>query len=122
MRRRLFGLILTIGALLTPVSLSGHHGAATFETSVELTLKGTVTDWAWFNPHCILRFDVKDEKDTVTNWAVEGGNPTDMTRRGWSRTSFRPGHDITVTLQQAKSGAPVGRIRTVVLADGRKMP
>jgi hypothetical protein len=48
-----------------------------------LTLKGTVTDWIWANPHCFLKFDAMDETGTVRNWAVEVSNPTDMTKRGW---------------------------------------
>jgi hypothetical protein len=50
---------------------------------------------------------------------VEAGNPTDMTKRGWSRNSFKPGDEVTVTLQPVKTGAPVGRIRAVVLANGQ---
>ncbi len=114
------GLLLVVLALSAPVGVAAHHGAASFDTATELTLKGTVTEWQWFNPHCFLKFDAKGEDGTVKNWAVEAGNPTDMTKRGWSRTSFKPGDQVTVTLQPVKTGAPVGRIRTVVLADGRE--
>jgi hypothetical protein len=62
---------------------------------------------------------VKGDDGTVKAWAVEAGNPTDMTKRGWSRNSFKPGDEVTVTLQPVKTGAPVGRIRTVVLANGQ---
>jgi hypothetical protein len=99
---------------------AAHHGAASFDTSMEVTLKGTVTEWQWFNPHCFLKFDVKGDDGSVKSWAVEAGNPTDMTKRGWSRNSFKPGDQVAVTLQPVKTGAPVGRIRTVVLADGRE--
>jgi len=44
-----------------------------------------------------------------------------MTKRGWGRTSFKPGEEVTVTLQPAKNGSPVGRVRWVVFADGRKL-
>jgi hypothetical protein len=115
-----FGLFLLVAALAAPAAVAAHHGAASFDTTMEVTLKGTVTEWQWFNPHCFLKFDVKGEDSTVRNWAVEAGNPTDMTKRGWSRNSFKPGDQVSVTLQPVKTGAPVGRIRSVVLADGRE--
>ena len=120
MKAKYFGLFLLFSILAAPFSVAAHHGAASFDTAVEVTLKGTVTEWQWFNPHCFLKFDVKGDDGTVKNWAVEAGNPTDMTKRGWSRLSFKPGDQVTVTLQPVKTGAPVGRIRTVALADGRE--
>ena len=119
--KRLCFALAVAGVLVTWAPLGAHHGAATFDTTTELTLKGTVTEWLWFNPHCFLKFDVKDESGKVTSWAVEAGNPTDMTKRGWSRSSFKVGEPITVTLQPSKSGSPVGRIRTVAFADGRTL-
>ena len=120
MNAKYFGLFLLVSALAAPAAVAAHHGAASFDTTMEVTLKGTVTEWQWFNPHCFLKFDVKSEDGTVKTWAVEAGNPTDMTKRGWSRNSFKPGDQVSVTLQPVKTGAPVGRIRTVVLADGRE--
>jgi hypothetical protein len=95
-----------------------HHGSASFDTSREMTLKGTVTDYIWANPHCFLKFDAKDDTGTVRNWAVEVSNPTDMTKRGWSRSSFKVGDQVTVSLQAVKNGAPIGRLTKVILADG----
>lgn len=115
MRDQLLGVVVL---LLASGTLLAHHGAASFDTTKELTLKGTVTEWIWANPHCFLKFDAKDDTGTVRNWAVETQNPTDMTRRGWARTSFKAGDEVTVTLQPVKSGAPIGRIRSVVLANG----
>ena len=120
MNAKYFGLFLLVSALAAPAAVAAHHGAASFDTATEVTLKGTVTEWTWFNPHCFLKFDVKGDDGAVKNWAVEAGNPTDMTKRGWSRNSFKPGDQVTVTLQPVKTGAPVGRIRTVVAADGRE--
>ena len=120
MKVKRFGLwVASAGLLLLSVPLIAHHGAASFDIGAEVTLKGTVTEWTWFNPHCFLKFDVKGEDGTSKSWAVEAGNPTDMTKRGWARTSFKPGDEVTVTLQPVKTGAPVGRIRAVVMADGR---
>lgn len=109
------------GLVLLTGPVSAHHGAASFDTTRELTLKGSVTEWIWANPHCFLKFDAKDDTGTVRNWAVEVSNPTDMTRLGWARTSFKGGDDVTVTLQPVKSGAPIGRLRSVVLPNGQTL-
>ena len=115
------GIFVFFCALLAgSASVVAHHGAASFDTTNEVTLKGTVTEWTWFNPHCFLKFDAKGDDGTVKNWAVEAGNPTDMSKRGWSRNSFKPGDQVTVTLQPVKTGAPVGRIRSVVVASGQE--
>jgi hypothetical protein len=113
------GLVAAMAVL--GVTAAAHHGAASFDTTRELTLKGTVTEWIWANPHCFLKFDAKDETNTVRNWAVEVSNPTDMTRLGWARTSFKFGDEVTVTLQPVKNGAPVGRLRSVVLPNGQTL-
>ncbi|HET9360962.1 MAG TPA: DUF6152 family protein [Vicinamibacterales bacterium] len=113
--------VIVAAAAIVAAPATAHHGGATFDTTKTLTLQGTVTEWIWANPHCFLKFDAKDETGTVRNWVVETGNPTDMSRSGWARTSFKVGDVVTVTLQPVKSGAPVGRIRGVVLPNGQKL-
>lgn len=121
MRSRSFGVMLSFGVLCLSGSLVAHHGSASFDTEKELTLKGTVTEWLWANPHCFLKIDAKDETGAVRNWNLEMGNPTDMSQRGFSRRTFKPGDEITVTLQPVKNGQPVGRIRYVILPNGQKL-
>ena len=122
MRATLRGLLLGIVCLSAlSTSLVAHHGSASFDTEKELTLKGTVTEWLWANPHCFLKIDVKDESGVVRSWNLETGNPTDIASRGFSRRTFKAGDEVTVITQPVKSGAAVGRIRTVILADGRKL-
>jgi len=120
-RKIFLGVVIAAGVLLLPVPLIAHHGAAALDTGKEVTFKGTVTGWIWSNPHCFLQFDAKDDTGTVRNWAVETQNPTAMTQRGWSRTSFKAGDTVTVTLEPVKNGQPIGRILTVVLANGEKL-
>ena len=113
---------LSLGAgfvLVLSASLLAHHGSASFSEQ-EITLKGKVTEWLWANPHCFLKVDVMDESGSVRNWNLEMGNPTDMTQRGLRRNTFKVGDEVSVTLQPVKSGAPVGRIRTIMLPDGQK--
>ena len=113
------GLVLgVVSVVVVPAPLVAHHGTASFDTSKDLTLKGTVTEWIWANPHCFLKFDAMDDTGAMRNWAVEVSNPTDMTKRGWARSSFKIGDMVTVILQPVKNGAPIGRLKTVALPDG----
>lgn len=122
MKNMFLGVCLAAaGVVAVSVPLVAHHGNASFDTTKELTLKGKVTEWIWANPHCFLKFDAKDDTNEVRNWAVEVSNPTDMTKRGWARTSFKAGDEVTVVLQPVKGGAPVGRVRRVVLANGETL-
>jgi hypothetical protein len=103
--------------LVLSAPLFAHHGTASFDDKT-ITLKGTVTEWVWSNPHCFLKFDVKEESGNVAHWAVETQAPATMVQWGWARTSFKAGDEVTVTLQPVKSGAPIGSTRTVTFADG----
>lgn len=122
MRKLLTTLALAGAVVLTaPMPLAAHHGAATFDTVGEITLKGTVSEWLWANPHCILKLDVKGADGTVTQWNVATSNVADSSKRGWTRRTFKAGDPVTVTIQPARSGAPVGMIRLAVLADGKEL-
>ena len=114
-------LVAALNVLAGSVPLVAHHGAAALDTGKEVTLKGTVTEWIWSNPHCFLQFDAKDDTGLVRNWAVETQNPTTMTQRGFSRTLFKAGDEVTVILEPVKNGQPIGRMLTIVLANGQKL-
>jgi uncharacterized protein DUF6152 len=105
-------------AVLASTTLAAHHGNASFDTSKQVTLKGTVTEWIWANPHCFLKIDAMDDTGSVRNWALETQNPTAMTQRGWSRKAFNIGDQVTVVLEAVKNGAPIGRIVKITLANG----
>jgi hypothetical protein len=115
------GVVVAGAALIAPASAVAHHGAATFDTGKEITLKGVVTEWIWANPHCFLKFDAKDDTGTVRNWAVETQNPVTMQSRGFARRSFKPGEAVTVRLEPVKNGAPVGRMLTVLLPNSQTL-
>ncbi len=121
METKRFTLVaLAVGLLMCSAdSLWAHHGFAAFYTTERVTLKGTVTSWRWANPHCLLLFDVKDDKGNIVHWAAEVENPNSMANRGWARNSFAAGDEVAVSLEPARSGNPVGRIFNVVLPNGK---
>ena len=113
--------LMCVCFLAVSVPLLAHHGAAGYDMDKQLSIKGTVTDWLWANPHCFLKFDSTDDAGNVAHWAVEVSNPTDMTKRGWSKHSLNPGDKVTLTVRPAKNGEPVGQLLKVVLPDGQTL-
>lgn len=114
-------LALGLAVSLFSVPLAAHHGYAAYETDKKVTIKGTVTDWRWSNPHCVLQLDVKDESGNVTHWVAETENPAAMARSGWTKESLKVGDEITVSAVPVKNGRPVGRIIEIVLSNGQKL-
>jgi len=114
-------VIVAVCLLAVSIPLPAHHGAAGYDMDKQLTMKGTVREWLWANPHCFMKYDATDEKGNVAHWAVEVSNPTDMIKRGWSLHSFKPGDEITATVRPAKNGAPVGQLLKVVLPNGQSL-
>lgn len=110
---------LLASALVLP--LWAHHGNAAFDSDKRVTMKGTVTEWFWANPHCFLRFDVKDDSGNVTHWVAEASNPPDMMNHGWSKGALKAGDQVTVTVMPVKNGKPIGRITAVVLPNGQTL-
>jgi Family of unknown function (DUF6152) len=115
--------LMAVVLCMASAPLFAHHGTAAFETdpAKRLVLKATVTEWYWANPHCFLRFDVEDQGGQVTHWVAETSTPSDMTDRGWTHDSFRPGDHVTVTLRPVKGGRPVGSIVEVALPNGKTL-
>jgi Family of unknown function (DUF6152) len=91
-------LFLAAGALAF-----AHHGLAAFDQTNKVTLKGTVTQFHFLNPHSVVEFEVKDDKGQVQEWKAEMSNPGRL--KGWTAASLEPGNVVTVTGYRAKSGA-----------------
>jgi hypothetical protein len=116
-----FGLLMVLVSAATGIPMMAHHGSASFDADKKLVLKGTVTEWFWANPHCFLKFDVKDANGQVAHWVTETSNPSDMSNAGWSKQTFKAGDEVTVTVQPVKNGQPIGRILEVTLPSGQTL-
>lgn len=113
--------LLMVALICPPVS--AHHGTGVaYETEKSVTVKGSVTEWIWANPHCGLLFDSIDDSGNVVHWGGELGNPHQESGAGFTKDSFKPGDKVTVTGHPARSGAPRMTLSRVVLADGRVLP
>ena len=119
-----FLTVLALGMCVSILSLplSAHHGNAAYDATKQITLKGTVTQFLWANPHCVVLFDATDESGQVAHWMAETENPTTMTNMGWLKSSVKPGDAITIRVIAVKNGKPIGRIVWVETPSGQKLP
>lgn len=113
-------VILAVAAgLMMPLPLSAHHGGTAFDVGKEVALKGTVKEWVFSNPHTLLLLEVPGENGKVTQWIAEGQAPNVIFNVGYRRDSFKPGDQVTITVEPVKNGQPMGRILKAVLANGK---
>jgi hypothetical protein len=122
MQSKIKSIVFVVVVLLAAsTSVFAHHGNAGY-VSKEVTVKGTVTQWLWTNPHTFLKFDAKDDKGNVVHWIGEWNAPSTLVNFGFTAKTFKPGQEVTVTLSgMSKDGSPVGRLKSVVLPDGTSM-
>ena len=113
-------LIASLGVISLPVA--AHHGAAEYDNTRSVSIQGTVTEVKYVNPHVLILFTVKDDKGQAVEWTAESQSPNLLSRRGWSRSTLKPGDQVTITGHPVKNGVPAMSAQKIVFADGRATP
>ena len=122
---RLKSFILVVGLLALCAPLFAHHGTnISYDHDKPVSLTGTVTEFAWLNPHAQLYFDVKDAAGNVVHWAGELNSPGVLARSGWSKRTFKAGDQVSLTVFPSKAGAAVGVVDQAkgVVLNGKPLP
>src|SRR5262245_4980260 len=118
------GLSIVVGAVAVALGsgaeLRADHSPGVFGMTREVAITGTVTSYAYRNPHVFLYVDVKGADGEVKNWAVEMSNIANMESRGIYLSTFKPGDTITVMLNPLRDGRFGGNYTSVIAADGKK--
>ena len=99
-----------------------HHGDAGYDTSKLVTVKGSVTEFHFQNPHIEVFIDVKKEGGSIEKWHGELNSPNLVARMaGWNGKTLKPGDEIIMTGYRAKNGLNVLRLEKVLLANGTEI-
>ncbi len=121
MRRIMSRLVVgTAAALLVSSSAWAHHGAASiYDMGKETTLKATVTEFVWTNPH--VELGVSMSGGTRTELLLELGSPPNIRNRGWSSRTVKAGDVVTVTFHPGLRGAKIGVVMKLITAEGKEL-
>ena len=117
--RTSLGLVSVVLALVS-APLAAHHSWPISRAQL-VTVKGTVTEFMWGNPHPMITLDVRTDDGKMEKWLVGGPAVTRMEANGWTRTTVKPGDVITGVGYQFADGQKIIRLERVVLPDGKEM-
>src|SRR5690349_8997756 len=95
--------LIPLAMFMASAGLYAHHGAAGQDMTKLTTVKGTVTDFQFINPHVLLYLDVKDESGKVEKWVGELNGPNEMTRQHMNKNTLKVGDQITVSGNRSKN-------------------
>jgi hypothetical protein len=112
---------LTIGLLVLSGRSFAHHSWGAYDLTKWITLKGTVSQFNWSNPHISIEVEVRDERGGLQKWMAGGPSPSRMNRGGWDKDTVKPGVEITVTGNPARDGSPMMRLGKVTLSNGQEL-
>jgi Family of unknown function (DUF6152) len=111
--------VLTLAFAAT--SAVAHHSTAMFDMQHTVTIKGTVTQFDWTNPHTFIFIDVPNAAGVSEHWGIEGMSPNYLDRNGWTRHTLKPGDQVGLEIHPLKDGRKGGFCAWVTFPDGKVM-
>ena len=116
-----FATIICLSLIARP--LPAHHGEANYDTEKMVSVKGTVTEFQFVNPHVQISIDSKNDKGEIEKWTGEARSPAMLSRYGgWDRNTIKVGDVITFVGHRTKNGTFFMRLDKIVMADGKELP
>jgi len=114
---------MMFAVLFASIPTLAHHGEVNYDTGKVVSIKGTVTDFQFINPHVQIFLDVKNDKGEIEKWSCEARSPIMLVRvGGWDKNTLKPGEVITASGFRGRNGSTTMRLKKIILPDGREMP
>src|SRR6476661_1926946 len=102
------------------VPLSAHHSwPVSYDRLV--TVKGTVVEFTWQNPHPMMTIEVQANDGKMEKWLIGGPAINRMEANGWTKTTVKPGDVITGIGYQFADGQKIVRLERVIMPDGKEL-
>ena len=120
MTLKAFGLG-ALAAVALAVAAMAHHSFAMFDNEKTVSMKGTVKEFDWSNPHAWLYIMVMDQGGKAQEWAFEMASPYQLISKGWKQDTVKPGDQITIQMHPMKDGSHGGSYVAVTLPTGQTL-
>ena len=119
--RRAWFLCAFAAIAASALPAAAHHSFSMFDQTRQVTLKGTVKEFQWTNPHSWLQLKVLSPTGETEDWSIEMLSPNVLGRMGWKRNSVKVGDEVTVTIHPVRSGAHGGNMLNVLDKSGHQV-
>jgi hypothetical protein len=114
-------IIALLAILIGAGTTFAHHGTASYDTNTIVTVKGTMTEFRFINPHVQLFFDVKNDKGELEKWQAELTAPNKLSRAGWDKHTLKPGDSITASGYVSRNDSHTMWINKLIGPDGEAL-
>ena len=122
MKKMAFYLATIFCVVFSSAPLLAHHGEANYDTEKAVSVKGTITDFEFVNPHVQITMDVKNDKGEIEKWTGEARSPAMLSRYGgWDRNTLKVGDVIKFYGHRTKYGTNFMRLEKIVMSDGKEL-
>ena len=112
--------IVNLVLVSAAVPVSAHHSWPVSYSQL-VTVKGTVTEFTWSNPHPMITIEVRTNDGAIEKWLIGGPAINRMEANGWNKDTVKPGDVITGIGYQFADGQKIVRLERAVLADGKEI-
>lgn len=113
-------------AFMSGSAVVAHHGSSiSYQLDKTISVAGTVTEWAFVNPHPQIYFDVKDAQGAVAHWATELLPSPSMMKNmkaGWTRTSIKPGDQMKLVCNPSRVAGAKACLARELEINGKAWP
>ena len=98
--RYTLAIVLGISTFLTlgnGPTFAHHAFYSVYDRDKSVKIEGTLKEFIWRNPHSFVKVEAPDDKGETQTWVIEWAAPAQLTEKGVSGTSLRPGDKVVIT-------------------------
>ena len=113
--------VMVISLLFLQEAAFGHHGNTDYDSTKDITLKGTIAAFEFINPHAEILLDVKNNQGKVERWSLELSSPNSLRRNGWNRNTLKPGMEVIAVVNPNRNGSKNTYLQKLTFSDGKEI-